>query len=103
MRLLCAYRFFMSTIKKNPKWIEQAKAASRETLEDTAKAILRDTERLVPVDEGDLLRSLGYEMLSDDEAVVYATEEHALHVELGTRNMKAQPYLRPAARRKRTP
>lgn len=50
-----------------------------------------------PVDTGALKRSIGLE-LSDGgmTATVEPTMEYAAYVELGTRKMKAQPYLKPA-------
>lgn len=55
------------------------------------RAIYEESQRLVPVDTGDLKNSGKY----DSEAVEYGTD-HATHVEFGTVKMKAQPYLRPA-------
>lgn len=50
-----------------------------------------------PVDTGDLKGSIGLE-LSDGglTATVEPTMEYSAYVELGTRKMKAQPYLKPA-------
>lgn len=50
-----------------------------------------------PVDTGTLKRSIGIEVTdSGMTAEVEPTAEHGPYVELGTRFMKAQPYLKPA-------
>lgn len=60
--------------------------------------VLADARRGVPVDTGELLRSLTMER--DDQGRVIrvgSTDvEHSVYVELGTHGMRAQPYLRPA-------
>lgn len=55
------------------------------------------SQRNAPVDTGTLKRSIGLD-LSDNEmtATVEPTAEYAPYVELGTRFMEAQPYLKPA-------
>jgi len=49
-----------------------------------------------PVDTGRLRNSISH-AVEDNEAVIGSDCEYASFVELGTRKMKAQPYLRPAA------
>lgn len=49
-----------------------------------------------PVDTGNLRNSIAHEQESEDTEVVGTTVFYAPFVELGTRNMKAKPYLRPA-------
>jgi HK97 gp10 family phage protein len=58
---------------------------------DVLKAIYEESQRLVAVDTGELKDSGKY----DENAVEYGTD-HAVHIEFGTINMQAQPYLRPA-------
>lgn len=55
------------------------------------------SQRNAPVDTGTLKRSIGLD-LSDNgmTATVEPTAEYAPYVELGTRFMEAQPYLKPA-------
>lgn len=53
-------------------------------------------KRIVPVESGDLQRSIGSEQEGHHHYLV-ATENYAAWVELGTSKMHAQPYLRPAA------
>lgn len=51
---------------------------------------------LVPVDTGDLRRSLYVKQEPDGTVTVGAAEEYAGYVELGTRHQAPQPYLYPA-------
>lgn len=60
--------------------------------------IAEDARRLAPVDTGALRSSIA---AVPSEGRVEARSDHAVYVELGTRHMRAQPYLRPAAYRKR--
>lgn len=54
-------------------------------------------QRNAPVDTGTLKRSIGLEITDGDmSAEVEPTAEYAPYVELGTRFMEAQPYLKPA-------
>ena len=57
----------------------------------------RKAQRNAPVDTGTLKRSIGID-ISDGgmTATVEPTAEYARYVELGTRFMEAQPYLKPA-------
>jgi HK97 gp10 family phage protein len=73
-----------------------------DVLEPVAQAVHTDAVRLVPIDTGDLQRSL---YLHIDQAGLSARIgsglDYARYVEYGTENMDAQPYLRPAAYRVR--
>lgn len=63
--------------------------------EAAEQTILPESQRLVPVDKGDLKASL--EIRETPQGVaLYAGTDHALPVEFGTVHMAAQPYLRPA-------
>ena len=54
-------------------------------------------QRNAPVDTGTLKRSIGLEFTDGGmSAEVEPTAEYAPYVELGTRFMEAQPYLKPA-------
>lgn len=56
-------------------------------------------KRFCPVDTGRLRASIAWEMASDASgpvAIVGTNVEYAPFVELGTRYMAAQPFLRPA-------
>lgn len=74
------------------------------TMSDVKRAVRHHGAKLqkkaqknAPVDAGDLKGSIGLE-LSDGglAATVEPTMEYSAYVELGTRKMKAQPYLKPA-------
>lgn len=60
--------------------------------------IAEDARRLAPVDTGALRSSISAE---PSTGRVTASSDHAAYVELGTRHMRAQPFLRPATYRKR--
>lgn len=49
----------------------------------------------VPKDKGDLDKSLGIDT-EPGRGVLYAGTDHSVYVELGTRDMEAQPYLWPS-------
>ena len=56
-----------------------------------------EAQRIVPVDNGALKRSIGLEIKdSGMTAEVEPTAEYAPYVEFGTRFMNAQPYMKPA-------
>lgn len=50
-----------------------------------------------PVDTGRLRNSITHQQESENVEVIGTNVEYAPYVELGTRRMKAQPFLRPAA------
>lgn len=51
----------------------------------------------IPVDTGRLRASMKYEVKTDQKQVKVGTDvEYAPYVELGTRNQRAQPYLKPS-------
>lgn len=55
------------------------------------------SQRNAPVDTGTLKRSIGLDVSDNGmTATVEPTAEYAPYVELGTRFMEAQPYLKPA-------
>lgn len=60
-------------------------------------ALQRRAMRTVPVDTGNLERSIGLEVTDGGmTATVKPTAEYAPYVEYGTRFMNAQPYMRPS-------
>jgi HK97 gp10 family phage protein len=64
-----------------------------------ALKVERAAKRLCPVDTGRLRASITHEMAEDSRglvAVVGSDVEYAAYVELGTRYMRAQSFLRPA-------
>lgn len=55
------------------------------------------SQRNAPVDTGNLKRSIDLEISPNGlKATVEPKAEYAAYVELGTRKMEAQPYLKPA-------
>ena len=60
-------------------------------------ALQESAQRKVPVDTGNLKRSIGLEIRDSGlTAEVEPTAENAACVEYGTRYMNAQPYMRPS-------
>lgn len=53
-------------------------------------------KRLSPVYTGNLRNSITHQQLDENTEVIGTNVEYAPFVELGTRRMRAQPYLRPA-------
>lgn len=61
------------------------------------EAGVAEARRLVPVDSGNLQRSIGYSYDAKEKIItLYADQHYAYFVELGTRVSAARPYLRPA-------
>ena len=70
----------------------------RQTVRWAGSRVQQEAMKTVPVDTGELKRSIGLHLEDGGlTAVVEATKEYAGYVEYGTRFMAAQPYMRPAA------
>ena len=54
-----------------------------------------DVKLRTPVDTGRLRNSITHMMEGDDTVVIGTNVEYAAYVEMGTRKMDAQPYLKP--------
>lgn len=68
-------------------------------LAKAAVKIERRAKQLAPVDTGRLRSSVAHELGRDERGLVarIGTDvTYAIYVELGTRRMRAQPFLRPA-------
>jgi len=66
-------------------------------LELSADSMLTDAIAEVPVDTGTLQASLRREVDNQEKTCYVGSDlEYSVFVEYGTRNMAAQPYLRPA-------
>lgn len=79
-------------LKQNVRMDDVKKAVRHNGAEMQAKA-----QQNAPVDTGMLKRSIGLEITDGGmSAEVEPTAEYAPYVELGTRFMEAQPYLKPA-------
>jgi HK97 gp10 family phage protein len=66
------------------------------------EAIALDARRLAPKDTGNLADSISVDVHGADKVTITDTAEYARYVELGTRYMEPEPYLRPALYRKRS-
>lgn len=82
----------------------QAALKKNVTLDDVKRVVKKNggdmqvkAQRNAPVDTGTLKRSIGLEHSDGGlTATVEPTSEYSPYVELGTRHMDAQPYLKPA-------
>lgn len=54
-------------------------------------------KQLAPVDTGRLRNSITHQQYDESTEIIGTNVEYAPYVELGTKQQKAQPYLRPAA------
>lgn len=73
----------------------------RDLLERVADSVSSDAARFAPVRTGHLRASIEPGPVEGDSVKVWARAPYAGYVEMGTRHMAAQPYLRPALYRKR--
>lgn len=74
--------------------------AAAEAVAEEVKAIGDDARRTVPVETGELRRSIR-DAADGTSGTVKATARHAGFVEHGTKNTPASPYMHPAAERSR--
>ena len=72
---------------------DKAKARALEICGGLAEGYAK---RLCPVDTGNLRNSITHEQMDENTEVIGTSVKYAPYVELGTRKMRAQPYLRPA-------
>lgn len=72
-------------------------SAVKDTVKLNGSEMQKKAQRNAPVDTGNLKNNIGLE-ISDGgmTATVEPTAEYAPYVELGTRFMEAQPFLKPA-------
>lgn len=69
----------------------------RDTIKLNGSELQRGAQRVVPVDTGDLKRSINLSIKYQGlEARVKPSMHYAAYVEFGTRYMAAQPYMRPS-------
>lgn len=72
-----------------------------------ASEITRDARRIAPIDTGTMAENIHPELDSHVVVAPFGGEEHdpdvPFYQEYGTENMPAQPFLRPAAYKKRRP
>ena len=80
----------------SPQFIDAMKDARSRGLEICGEKAESYAKALCPVDTGNLRNSITHFQSGEDEYIATAVS-YAPFVELGTRKMKARPYLRPAA------
>lgn len=66
-----------------------------------ADDVANDARRMAPVRSGHLRSSITAQPVEGDSVKITADADYSAFVELGTRHMAAQPFLRPALYRKR--
>lgn len=77
---------------------EKEDEAAKNLVKYTASKIQREAMRTVPVDTGNLKRSIILDVEDGGKsATVTATADYSAYVEYGTRKMSARPFMRPAA------
>ena len=82
--------------KKMKQLSDVARAdAKQEALYASSVVVQGDATLNAPVDTGNLRSSIDYEVGTDD-AEIFTPVQYAAHVEYGTSNMAAQPFIRPA-------
>jgi HK97 gp10 family phage protein len=84
-----------------PRIIRQMPGRIDDTVRDAALDCETYAKDVVPVDTGALKNSIRAEPESDKVWIVAPHTEYAIYVEFGTRKMRAQPYMRPAAEKVR--
>lgn len=84
------------TIQDNSRqFLNASESAKKNALTKIALALDSAAAAATPVDTGMLRNSRGYKVGSEEVTYGY-TADYATFVELGTRKMKAQPFLKPA-------
>jgi HK97 gp10 family phage protein len=87
-----------------PGWQRHLDGPIAELLERLGSEIVEDAKDLAPVDTGHLRESIGHTVTGEgfeSTLTVEASADYAGYVELGTRYMAPQPFLRPALYRHR--
>lgn len=80
------------------QWARLFNQALAKGLEEVGLTAEGYAKKKCPVDTGRLRNSITHVVRASKKAVYIGTNvEYGPYVELGTRHMKAQPYLRPAA------
>lgn len=80
-----------------PKIAAKLPEAVSEIVRKAAFDVEAHAKTIVPVDTGTLKNSINTEFPSQSKAIIAPHTEYAIYVEFGTRRMRAQPYMRPAA------
>jgi len=74
--------------------VSSAKARALEIMGGKAESYAK---QLAPVDTGNLRNSITHQQYDENTEIIGTNVEYAPFQELGTRKMKAHPFLRPAA------
>lgn len=85
-----------NAFRMNPRAMAEIELIGQHVVENVLEDIAAGAERRAPVETGGLKASIHVE---GNE--VRAESDHAVYVELGTRNMRAQPFLKPELYQKR--
>lgn len=92
------------SVKISANFDDLVKSVASRKLDQLAQDITDDAKRLCPVNTGRLRDSIHVETVDDGTREIVAGSDeidYASYVEFGTTRMRAQPYLRPAALKKR--
>lgn len=85
-----------------PQMREQVRQRAVEAVRNASYSVETHAKDAVPVDTGTLKNSIATEFEpSGLVGLISPHTEYAIYVEYGTRRMRAQPYMRPAAERVR--
>ncbi len=82
--------------KKINNIIKHSEDIAEQVVSEVGSLIKTNARHYVPVDTGDLKASIDLVIESSTEAIVGSALDYAPHVEFGTLNQSAQPYLYPA-------
>lgn len=80
----------------SPTFYAEMRAITKDLLREVGQAVARDARDIVPYRTGRLHSRISSRVFGSTLARVSARTHYAVYVELGTRYMRAQPYLRPA-------
>lgn len=89
-------------VEFNPGWENQLDVEKE--MSDIGNQVAEDARRMAPVETGALRDSIQSEVSgsgTETTVRVGSNLEYAIYVEMGTSNQGAQPFLRPAATKKR--
>ncbi len=84
-----------------PSFYAEVNAHGRVLLDQVGQAVVGDARTIVPYRTGRLYSRISHKVVSARTVRISARTRYAVYVELGTRRMAAQPYLRPALYRVR--
>ena len=77
--------------------IKQVEQAEQGVVKDLGSIVKKNARKFVPVDEGDLKKSLDMTLTDNGKvAEIGTTLDYGRYQEYGTRKMPPQPFLRPA-------